>query len=72
MRPWNVAVLHRVVVNLRSGTAITGVLIRQRGPLLVIADAQVHAVGEEPVHVDGEVIVERAHVDFVQALADRG
>lgn len=62
-------VIHRrVVVNLLSGRAIEGVLVRQTGPLLHIKDARVHEPGADPSPVDGEVVIERSQVDFIQAL----
>lgn len=62
-------VVHRrVMVNLKSGNAIAGVIVRQSGPLLVLKDAQLHepgATGQVPI--DGEAIVAIADVDFIQA-----
>lgn len=57
----------RVVVNLVSGKAIEGVLVRQDGPLLFIKDATMHE-GEVAARIDGEAVVERSAVDFIQAL----
>lgn len=61
-------VRRRVLVNLVNGRAVEGVLFRQRGPLLVVKDARLHEPGAEPAAVDGEVVVERSRVDFIQAL----
>lgn len=57
----------RVVVNLVSGKAIEGVLVRQDGPLLFIKDAT-WLEGEVTARIDGEAVVERSAVDFIQAL----
>jgi hypothetical protein len=63
------AVVHRrVVVNLLSGRAVEGVLVRQTGPLLHVKDARLHEPGSSPSPVDGEVVIERSQVDFIQAL----
>lgn len=57
----------RVVVNLRTGTAVSGVITDVRGPLLIIRDATVHD-GDQAAPADGEVVVDRANVDYVQAV----
>lgn len=68
MRAYSRTVIHRrVVVNLISGKAFNGVLVRQDGPLLVLKDAHLLEAGTNPVPLDGEVIVERTNVDFIQA-----
>ena len=64
----SVVVHRRVVVNLLSGRAVEGVLVRQSGPLLVVKDARIHEPGAEPAAVDGEIVIERDRVDFIQAL----
>jgi len=62
--------LRSVVVNLKgtSESAISGVLWRSRGPWLVLRRASIIEAHSEPVAVDGEVIVHRSHVSFVQVL----
>lgn len=61
------AVRRRVVVNL-GDEAISGVLWARRGRLLVLRDAQIMQPGHEPVSMDGEVVIDRAQVRFVQAV----
>lgn len=62
-------VIHRrVLINLLSGRAVEGVLVKQSGPLLHVKDARLHEPGLEASSVDGEVIIERSQVDFIQAL----
>ncbi len=69
MWPFRRFLVHRrVVVNLRSGRAVEGVITAQDGPLLCVKDARLHEPGAEPSRVDGEVVVERSQVDFIQAL----
>ncbi|MFT2014601.1 hypothetical protein ACMA1D_01950 [Streptomyces sp. 796.1] len=65
------AVRKRVVVNLAE-RAFRGVLWAQRGPLLVLRDAELLEAGREPQPVDGEVVIERARVEFTQVLASGG
>lgn len=57
----------RVVVNLRTGTAVSGVVTSVRGPLLIVRDATVHD-GEQAAPADGEIVIDRANVDYVQAV----
>lgn len=69
MWPWRRFVIHRrVVVNLLSGRAIEGVITDRDGPLLLIKDAVLHEPGAQPARMDGEVVVERTQVDFIQAV----
>ena len=57
----------RVMVNLTSGSAIEGVLWDDRGPLIVLRDGSLHSPdGSGPL--DGEVIIERDRVAFVQVV----
>lgn len=65
------AVRRRVVVNL-TDKAFRGVLWAQRGPLLVLRDAELLEAGRDPQRVDGEVVVERSRVEFTQVLAPGG
>lgn len=61
-------VVHRrVVVNLRTGTAVSGVVTGIRGPLLLVRDATVHD-GDQAAPADGVIVVDRANVDYVQAV----
>jgi small nuclear ribonucleoprotein (snRNP)-like protein len=57
----------RVIVNLTDGSSIEGVLYRDPGQLLVLKNAIYHEPGTEPVALDGDTVVERARVLFVQA-----
>jgi hypothetical protein len=61
------ALLRRVVVNLKDGSAIEGVFWRQAGPLIVLSKAVLHEPGMDPQPLDGETIIERAEVRFIQA-----
>jgi hypothetical protein len=71
VRAYRRVVLHRrVVVNLTTGKAIEGVLWDEQGPLLVLRDAFLHEGGTNgPVPMDGEVVIDRARVEFVQAAS---
>lgn len=62
------AINRRVVVNLTSGEAIGGVLWADRGPLIVLRDAQVHTEGGT-APIDGEVLIERDRIAFTQVVS---
>jgi hypothetical protein len=61
-------IYERVLVNLTDGSAINGLLIARRGPLLVLSDATLLTAGMEPAELDGEIYIERARVLFIQAV----
>lgn len=61
-------VRRRVVVNLHGGQALEGVLFKQSGPLLVLKNASLLEPGADPLPIDGDAIVERGQVLFIQAL----
>jgi hypothetical protein len=65
------AVRKRVVIN-QADRAFRGILWAQRGPLLVLRDAELLEAGRAPQAVDGEVVVERSKVEFTQVLATGG
>lgn len=56
----------RVVINLLSGKAFSGVVTDSKGPLLVLKSAFLHEGTQDPVQLDGEVVVEKVDVDFIQ------
>lgn len=64
--PWPIH--ERVFVNLTDGSAISGLLIAQRGRLLVLGDATLYAADAEAAPLDGEVYVEREKVLYLQAV----
>lgn len=68
VRPWRLVRARRVVVNLQSGQAIDGLLTRQHGPLLFISEARLHEGGDNPVPIDGQAVIERQTIDFIQIL----
>lgn len=64
---WRGLVRRRVVVNLPE-RSFEGVLWARRGPLLVLRNAQLLEPGAQPQPVDGEIVVERARVEFIQVV----
>ena len=64
------AKLRTVIVN-RKGepdSAIRGVLWTNKGAWIVLKDAYLLMEGREPQKLDGEIIVERQTIDFIQVL----
>lgn len=62
---WRCLVRKKVVVN-AGDQAFEGILYAQRGPLLILRNATLHEPGTQPVQLDGEVVIERTCVDFIQ------
>lgn len=62
--------LRRVLVNLTTDkdTALRGVLWRTRGPWLVLRQVELLKPQTKPTLMDGDVIVHRSHVAFIQVL----
>ncbi|HOA04101.1 MAG: hypothetical protein QG655_2589 [Actinomycetota bacterium] len=58
----------KVLVSLYSGSAVSGVLTSSTSAYLILRGCVVHEAGVEPVSADGEVVVERANVDYVQIV----
>lgn len=63
---WRGLVRKKVVVNLLSGSAVVGVLLKSRGDLLFLANCTVHPAQGESAGVDGQVVIERSQVEFIQ------
>lgn len=58
----------RVLVNLKTGKAVEGVLWTRRRGVLVLKDAKLLEHGKPPADLVGEVLLEKPNVDFVQVL----
>lgn len=65
---WQKLIARRVVVNLKTGRALDGVLVRKSGDLLFLRNATALEPGSSPAPLDGEAVVARADIDFIQAL----
>lgn len=59
-------VRRRVLVQLRSGRAVNGVLWQRRGRSLVLKSAELFEPGSDPTPMDGDVVLDREQVEFVQ------
>lgn len=62
--------LRACIVNLKNdpSTAIRGVLWSSRGSWLTFKDCSLLKPGQPPTKMDGEVVIERRNVAFLQAL----
>jgi hypothetical protein len=62
--------LRTVILNVRDdqNTAIQGVLWASRGAWLVIRNPQLLNAAREPAPMDGEVVIHRTHVAFIQVV----
>lgn len=58
-----------VIVNTKSKGAFRGVLWSQRNGFLVLRNAEISRGRGEWAPLDGEVVIDRANVDFLQVLA---
>lgn len=62
-------VVHRrVVVNMKSGRAVEGVVTTIDGPLLEVKDATVLEPNAPSSRVDGAIVVHREDIDFIQTM----
>lgn len=56
-----------VIANTKTGKTFRGVLMAQRGPLLILVNASIYEQGGI-LPVDGEIVLERSNVDFLQVI----
>ncbi len=64
----NYPVRRQVIVNTKTGLTFRGVLWEKRRRYLVLRNAEMLKPGREAVLMDGEVVIERANVDFIQVM----
>ena len=63
------AMSRRVMVNLTTGNAVDGILWDERGQFIVLRDATLHVQeAGGPSKLDGEVILDRTRIEFVQVI----
>lgn len=58
-----------IIVNCKTSETFRGVLWKKSGPLLVLRGVQ-RLSGTQSIPVDGEVVIERANVSFLQILPE--
>lgn len=59
----------RVICETKTGKTFRGVLWRKSGPLLVLRDVQMLFEGGAVAEVDGEIVIERTNINWLQVLA---
>jgi hypothetical protein len=69
---WRSLVARRVVINLKTGRGLDGLLVRKSGDLLFLRNATALEPGSAPAPIDGETVVQRQDVDFIQTLVGGG
>lgn len=58
-----------VIVNTKTKLAFRGVLWSQRGAYLVLRNAELLKSAGVATAIDGEVLIDRSNVDFMQVIA---
>ena len=59
----------QVIVNTKTGRAFRGILWRKRWRYLVLRNAELLKPGRETMPMDGEIVIDRDNVDFMQVVA---
>lgn len=57
-----------MLINLLSGNAISGVCVFESREALTVRGATIHEIDSEPAPADGEILIDRINVDFIQLL----
>jgi small nuclear ribonucleoprotein (snRNP)-like protein len=65
-RVYKALLTERVIVNLRSGKAFAGVVWEERFDMLVLRDVTLFEGRTQGQPMDGEVVLDRQHIDFIQ------
>lgn len=60
----------RMIVNLKDGTRFRGVLWQRRADYLVLRNTELLPPGSKAIPVDGEVLVFKSDVLFLQVLTE--
>lgn len=58
----------KVLINLLSGNAIGGVCVHEGTNTIAVRGATIHEPNSEPAAADGEILIDRINVDFIQLL----
>ena len=61
-------VLRKVIVNTRTDRAFRGVLWKKKRGYLVLRNAELLRGRGEVTPMDGELVIERSNVDFIQVV----
>lgn len=63
-------VRRRVLVQLDTGRAVVGTLWSTKAHRVVVRGAELFEPGTEPTRMDGDVVIERSRVEYIQAVPD--
>lgn len=64
---WRRLMKQRVVVNLKSGRAFQGIIMRRSGPFIFMLQAVMHEPDlSDGIPVDGEVAIPVSDIEFIQ------
>ncbi len=55
-----------MIVNLKSGEALSGVLWQTRGRWYTLKNAALLTAGQKPTPIDGEAVIDRSNISFIQ------
>ena len=58
----------QVIVNTKTDRAFRGILWRKRWRYLVLRNAELLKPRGETVRMDGEIVIDRDNVDFIQVV----
>jgi hypothetical protein len=61
-------ILRTAIVNLKSGTAFSGVIWQRRNGFLVLRNAKLLKPGGEAMPIDGEILIFVGDVEFMQVV----
>lgn len=57
-----------MIVNLKSGETLSGVLWEARGPWLTLRKSAILQAGSAPTPIDGDAVVHRDNIAFTQVV----
>ena len=60
--------LKQIIINTKTDRAFRGLLWEKRRRILVLRSVEMVKPGGDVVKVDGEVVIERENVDFIQVV----
>lgn len=60
--------LRSSIFNLKTGEALSGLAWEAHGPWFTLRKASLLKAGQLPMLIDGEVVIHRDNIDFVQVL----
>jgi len=60
----------RVIVNCKTESVFQGVLWRRRRRYLILRNATLLRGPRGPIGLDGEIVIDRANVDFIQVMGN--